>query len=165
MEELYQRTIKAIMSNFKMMFDKLVIQQENLQISEINYKILNEIPWGKITDEQKINLYRIIQESFQNINKYANAKNVNFELSYDEPFFKISIKDDGVGFNTKKKSKGIGLKNMKERAALIGATYQIESKINEGTQTTIILNLETTLLMLPFSVVCKKTSFVFVFIP
>lgn len=135
---------KEIMNNFKIMLDKLVIQQENLQLSEINYKILTEIPWEKITDEQKINLYRIIQESFQNINKYAKAKMINFELSFEKPFFQISIKDDGIGFNTKKKSKGIGLNNMKERAKLIGASFEIVSNINEGTQTTILLNLEIT---------------------
>jgi signal transduction histidine kinase len=51
----------------------------------------------------KINLYRILQESLQNCNKYANATLINVELKKKDDSIVLSIRDNGVGFNIKSK--------------------------------------------------------------
>jgi signal transduction histidine kinase len=62
----------------------------------------------------KINLYRILQESLQNCNKYANATLVELK---EKRFDVLSIRDNGVGFNIKSKRKG--LQNMISRTKVV----------------------------------------------
>lgn len=132
---------RAIINNFQLLLDKFVENHNLLLNLKIDYSFNKKVPWEKVTAEEKINLYRIIQESFQNIHKYSNAKKVTFTFEYLENKLKITILDDGVGFNTKRASKGIGIKNMKDRAKLINAIYKIESELNKGTKTQIILEI------------------------
>ncbi|MFC4739802.1 tetratricopeptide repeat protein [Flavobacterium ponti] len=132
---------RTIINNYQMMIDKLVEEQETLLNLKIDYVFNEKIPWEKLTAEEKINLYRIFQETFHNINKYAKAKKVIFSFTLDFNKLKISILDDGIGFDAKRIAKGIGIKNMKERAKLINAIYTIESEINKGTRTQIILEI------------------------
>ena len=132
---------KAIINNYQLMIDRLVEEQETILDQKIDYTINTKIPWEKLTAEEKINLYRIFQETFHNINKYAKAKKVTFSLVYNDNKLKINILDDGKGFEMKKITKGIGIKNMKERAKLINAIYTIESEINKGTRTQITLDI------------------------
>lgn len=84
-------------------------------------------------------LLRIIQEFIQNSIKHSQCKNIFIELNTSkENLWELSIKDDGVGFDSSKKlSNGIGLTNMKNRAKIIGADFSFESKINGGTQLNI----------------------------
>lgn len=86
-------------------------------------------------------LYRMFQESLQNIIKHAEATEVNIKV-YDinEAIFIIEIQDNGKGFNLDEartsnpdKNGGIGVKSMMNRANLIGATINIDSKIGNGT--------------------------------
>ena len=132
---------RAIINNFQLLLDRFVEDQELFLKIKIDYSINKKVPWEMVTAEEKINLYRIIQESFQNINKYSNAKTVLFTFEYLDNKLKITILDDGSGFDTKKASKGIGIKNMNDRAKLINAIYKIESELNKGTKTQIILEI------------------------
>lgn len=132
---------RAIINNYQLMIDRLVEKKENLLGIKIDYSCDTKIPWEKLNAEEKINLFRIFQESFHNINKYANAKNVIFSIQYNDKQIVVQIIDDGDGFDLKRAAKGIGIKNMRERAKLIKALYTIESEINKGTKTQIILEI------------------------
>jgi two-component system, NarL family, sensor kinase len=92
-------------------------------------------------DQQKsIFLFRMYQEIMNNILKHSKAAHVNVSINYsaDRRFFLI-VEDDGVGFDLNNKQKqvsssnGLGLKNMKNRARLIGADISIKSEIEKGT--------------------------------
>ena len=85
----------------------------------------------------KINLYRIIQESLQNINKYANASTIKVELKKQENNIILTITDDGVGFNLNLKKKGIGLQNMISRAKECKGEFIVQSKKDQGTTITV----------------------------
>ena len=132
---------QSIINNYQFMIDRLVQEQEKFLNLQIDYVVNTKVPWEKLSAEEKINLYRIFQETFHNIIKYANAKKVIFSIVYSNNNLKISILDDGNGFDVKKIHKGIGIKNMRDRAKLINATLSIDSKINEGTTTQIILKI------------------------
>jgi two-component system, NarL family, sensor kinase len=91
-------------------------------------------------DQKKLIIFRIIQESLQNIIKHSKASNVNVFFCYDELHLKIEIADNGTGFDTaifNDKAAGLGLQNIISRAALIGGEATINSVINEGTTITI----------------------------
>ncbi len=101
-----------------------------------------DIAWKNINQLIKINIYRVVQESLQNIVKSAHAKNVILDFSIEESKLVLRIKDDGVGFDIKKAKKGIGIKNMKSRIQKLKGTLEIQSKMEQGTSILIQIPLE-----------------------
>jgi signal transduction histidine kinase len=83
--------------------------------------------------EIKMNVYRIIQEAFNNINKYANATKIGLILDTEDDFLHLEINDNGIGFNEKKVKNGIGLKNMKSRIEAMKGEISIISEKGKGT--------------------------------
>src|SRR6187200_556881 len=97
---------------------------------------------ARLTSEVETTLYRIAQEALNNIAKHARAQNVDVILERRPDHVSLIIEDDGVGFdqvNSGAPHQGFGLLGMQERAALVGATVQIESAAGEGT--TIIVRM------------------------
>jgi signal transduction histidine kinase len=93
-----------------------------------------------IDNQKKLIIFRIIQESIQNIIKHAKASKVDIHLEYAQPHFHLTITDDGIGFDKEQlppKSSGLGLQNIMSRAELIGGKASIESKIDKGTIITV----------------------------
>lgn len=109
--------------------------------SDINFKMKvdERIEWNVINNNIKINIYRIIQEALQNIDKYAKASNVSVEMTKEEEIIEIKIEDDGVGFNTDFQRNGIGLQNMKSRMEEINGEFLISSTPNQGTKINLII--------------------------
>jgi two-component system CheB/CheR fusion protein len=90
----------------------------------------------RLTQEIEINLYRILQEALNNVYKHAEASRADVLLEYRNRFVVLVIEDNGKGFEASEKmnlESGIGLISMRERAALIGGTLEIESSPNKGT--------------------------------
>jgi signal transduction histidine kinase len=84
-------------------------------------------------------LLRISQEAMHNINKHAQAKNVNITLSFMEDIFVMDIADDGLGFEPSKIRNGFGMKTMRDRAEELSGTLTIESE--QGTGTAIAVSI------------------------
>jgi len=97
---------------------------------------------SNLSNDLKVNIYRIIQEALKNIHKYAQAKNVhiNFELG-DDNQLTLTITDDGKGFNVNRTKKGIGLKNMKERTEEFYGVFEVKSTPKKGTTIKSIISL------------------------
>lgn len=83
--------------------------------------------------EFKLSIYRIVQEQMNNILKHAKAKEVVIELYRDE-VIRLSVNDNGVGFDTKKKRKGIGIHNIQTRVGLYDGQINIHSEPGKGCQ-------------------------------
>jgi len=83
-------------------------------------------------------LYRICQESLNNIVKHSKAKEANYQIFRQDKLIVLVIDDDGVGFDIKpieeKSNKGIGLVSMQERVNAFGGTLNIDSKLGTGTE-------------------------------
>ncbi len=94
----------------------------------------DDIYWDEVDEKIKINIYRIIQEALQNINKYSKAKNVSIDFDIRDNILNLTMADDGIGFNVKKAAKGIGLLNISSRAKKLGAELIISSTKNQGTE-------------------------------
>ncbi|PSR56827.1 hypothetical protein AHMF7605_26680 [Adhaeribacter arboris] len=95
--------------------------------------------------EKKLIIFRIAQETFNNILKHAEAKHISVVLVYLPDKTILSIKDDGHGFEVADKVdaqvpvKGIGTYNMYYRARLIGAEFSLQSQPGEGTLAHLVL--------------------------
>ena len=81
-------------------------------------------------------LYRVAQESLQNVSKHASARHVWFALTSRNNTLTLSIADDGVGFNLEavKGRGGLGLVGMEERARLVNAKLSIGTQQGHGTR-------------------------------
>ena len=89
-----------------------------------------------LSPEQTIVVFRMIQESLNNILKHAKANLVQIEINATHEMSDIMIADNGIGFEVEKLNlleTGIGLKSMKQRAELIGGTLNVTSAVQKGT--------------------------------
>ena len=94
-------------------------------------KLSFEEELNNLDHEIQISLFRIIQEQLNNILKHAHAQNVMISLSVTDQI-SLSIKDDGKGFDTTIKRKGLGITNIRNRVALYNGTVRIFSKPEQG---------------------------------
>jgi two-component system, NarL family, sensor kinase len=91
---------------------------------------------AKLEPQKEMVLFRILQEGLNNAVKHSKAKNITVQMDYQPQLFCLTITDDGIGFDKASLSAaatGIGLTSMKNRAALIGGTFTIDSIINNNT--------------------------------
>ncbi|MGD8893900.1 MAG: sensor histidine kinase, partial [Desulfobacterales bacterium] len=95
--------------------------------------------------DTEINLYRLVQEGLNNIKKHAKADHVTVRLVAAFPDIILRIKDNGKGFNVRKrtsklrKEKRMGIHSMKQRARLLRGKMEIQSKPMQGTKISITL--------------------------
>jgi signal transduction histidine kinase len=140
------REKSELINNFVAIVDNLFEEQRKTFRTKLISNIDSTIKWDALVNSVKINLYRIMQESLQNSNKYSNANTVKIELKKKEDNLVLVISDDGIGFNTKVKKKGIGIQNMISRTKECHGEFHVNSKKGEGTTITIIVPIEQKLI-------------------
>lgn len=98
---------------------------------------------GSIPSITALSLYRIVQEGFKNIEKHANATQIQIVLQGLYEVIHLFIKDNGEGFdlNAKKNKAGLGLSSIRERISLINGEILIKSEIGKGTELDIFVPL------------------------
>ncbi len=94
----------------------------------------------KFPDHVHISMYRMAQESLNNVLKHAAATKVELHLDCRGPQAVLQISDDGCGFDVDDHTAGMGLRLMQQRADSIGAEWKIDSEPNAGTTITIAWN-------------------------
>jgi len=109
------------------------ICQDNMELNPVR------ITWSLdrhieqiVNDKFKLNVYRIFQEQLSNIIKHAGATAINISLLQDKKLILLSIADDGIGFDTNDKSKGIGIANIKSRAKAFKGIAEFTSRPGQG---------------------------------
>ncbi len=105
------------------------------------YHNMTEMEEQFMDDNFKLAVYRICQEQFNNITKYAKAGSINFYLGNRNGNLELRIKDDGIGFDKARKSNGVGLMNMKTRAALFNGTLEINTAPGKGCELVVQFKL------------------------
>jgi signal transduction histidine kinase len=81
-------------------------------------------------------LYRVVQECLSNVARHARATRVEVELTGDERFVELVVRDDGVGFNTDAMTtsqRGLGLLNAQERLLVFHGVCEVNSEPGKGT--------------------------------
>ncbi|RYF85619.1 MAG: PAS domain S-box protein, partial [Chitinophagaceae bacterium] len=85
-----------------------------------------------LDEEDKIAIFRIVQEQLSNILKHANASGVMIRLEVVNGLVKLCIKDDGIGFDLQKCKKGLGLRNIYNRVDYYGGSIAIQTSEGRG---------------------------------
>jgi len=120
-------------------FELEKIEKTNLFKTSFSYADVD----FQINPGNEIFLFRIIQETLNNIIKHSSAQNIYADLIYKENRIIFTFTDDGIGFDVKEamqrpsSNRGIGLTSMVNRAKLIGGQLSIISQPGKGTKTTI----------------------------
>lgn len=109
------------------------ISRDSMQVSELDISCkMNGFDEKSVNEKFKVNLFRIVQEQLNNILKHAHATHVVINLSQNKGATTLTLTDDGVGFDTSGRPKGIGLVNIRDRANLFGGHAEFESSLGKG---------------------------------
>lgn len=120
-------------SGFMDIVETLIKNQTTVYQLSYQFEHSDEIDWEQMPNKSKIHIYRILQETIQNIYKHAEAKNIKISFNLKNDVILLTIGDDGKGFVVNKSKKGIGLKNINSRVNEVGGTVRFESAPNKGT--------------------------------
>jgi signal transduction histidine kinase len=111
------------------------LKRTNLYETSVNFVDIRNL----LDHQTEIILFRIVQEMLNNIVKHAKASRVEASLAHNNDIIVLEIKDNGIGFDMEalfaeqENHKGLGLRNIRKRATLIGGTFNINSVKNSGT--------------------------------
>jgi signal transduction histidine kinase len=136
------REKSELINNFVAIVNNLFEEQKKTYPTKFLAYIDPAIKWDIIDNTIKINIYRILQESLQNCNKYANASKIKVEFKKQNENIILKISDDGIGFDTNRAKKGIGLQNIKTRTIECEGTLEIKSKKEEGTSMMLVIPIK-----------------------
>ncbi|MCI3937529.1 sensor histidine kinase [Chryseobacterium aahli] len=161
--DLNNKNLEKIQENISVVFQEIRQISHNLSINnlkekslknllldlEATYQARNEFNFDvhifpenaldDLSEINKINIYRILQELLNNISKHANATEAELSINRHLNDINIIITDNGIGFNIDKK--GVGLKNIQERLETISGEINIQSDLDKGTSIVIELKL------------------------
>lgn len=144
--ELLDQSIEEI----RKLCSSMVTPLQDVQLEELISELLKKldknhiettfdfnIPGDPISDELKLNIYRIIQELSNNVVKYAKASLVTVRLWLENDRLQLLVTDNGKGFDTSSKRDGIGISNMRSRVQSFNGEINIESSKGKGTKTMV----------------------------
>ncbi len=125
-EEISFQDLESRIHNF---IEKAKNVSQNISFS---FAIDQGLMQTKLSSVQGMNVYRTIQEAINNSLKYAQANLISVNIKPFENRIKISIQDNGKGFDLLTVERGNGINNMQKRIEEIGGAFEINSN-NEGT--------------------------------
>jgi glucose-6-phosphate-specific signal transduction histidine kinase len=85
---------------------------------------------GKVPKKTEVIVYRLVQECMNNVAKHSQATHVNISLEGADGVLRLSVEDDGVGFEVEEalsRRDSYGLAGLRERVALLGGKFYVES--------------------------------------
>jgi signal transduction histidine kinase len=97
--------------------------------------------WDSLAGDIKINVYRIIQETFQNAIKHSKCSTFIVAFDRTDTHFNVIMKDNGIGFNFDKGRNGIGIRNISSRIKKLSGKWHLDSKVGQGTTTSLKIPL------------------------
>jgi PAS domain S-box-containing protein len=124
----------------------LVLALEELAASassryRITCRFVCETAPVKVDSEVELHLYYIVQEALSNAVNHGKASTVIVTLTAHEDQLKLTVQDDGTGFQLSGKNwSGMGIRIMRHRAKVIGATLDVQSQVGHGTQITCVFH-------------------------
>ncbi|QAA81325.1 histidine kinase [Aequorivita sp. H23M31] len=143
--DMVQKSVQEVRSLSKVLNNEVVLKNGLLSSLQVELDRFNRLGYLEasiqvvgdivpIKNSSEIILFRILQEFFSNVIKHARASKLFVSLEYMEDSLEITVIDDGVGFDTTLVTGGSGMETMKSRAALLNASFSINSEKGKGVQ-------------------------------
>lgn len=130
-ETLLQSGLEKALKDFL-----LGMENENLKIS-FQSNNLNEIA----DKNQQLNIFRIVQELVTNSIRHGKSSEILVQISKEKNLLLIDVEDNGIGFEQDKIQRNLGLNNIEMRVKSLNGTIKTNSKLGEGTETSITCKL------------------------
>lgn len=121
-------------ANLEEMLADYVLHLSLPQDMHAEYHSTEGADWSIVPKSVGFECYRIVQEAVSNAVKYAGAATIKVELKLENKALSILVADNGKGFDTSKKTKGIGLRTIWQRAETMDAQLQLDAAPGEGTR-------------------------------
>ena len=121
LKDLYQQLVNAVPAR-----------------SEMEAELVVEGEIEPLPPDAHLAMYRIVQESINNVLKHSQATRLHIELVSSSEEVRVKITDNGQGFDATIIQAGLGLGSMRERAAAVGAVLEIDSQRGHGTTVTLM---------------------------
>lgn len=118
---------------------KLVEKQQEPDGPLFDLYVDKFINWNAVALENRVAIFRIVQESCTNARKHSGAQNCNIALMAQGASLKLRIWDDGNGFDPKKVKTGIGLRNISDRIKALGGTFSFSASPGKGAVLEVIV--------------------------
>lgn len=121
--------------------------EEHLGNRGVNVELISCSLSRRLPDYVEVALFRIGQEAMNNVARHARASRARIELLVEGPVVKLTVADDGVGFDPQgalrrsSKEGGVGLAGMQERVSMMGGTLEIVSGRGRGTEVRVAVPL------------------------
>lgn len=109
---------------------------ERFQLTYQQLEVATDLP-----QVVEVNLYKVLQELLSNVMKHAQASEVVLQVNFTTEEVTLMLEDNGIGFDPKTSSGGIGWSNICDRLRLIHARYEVDSALNHGTTVVIVVPL------------------------
>jgi len=120
--------------------DYILKRLKKLTDAEVIY--VNTADLSNITKPQSLAIYRIIQESLNNVLKHADATEIKVNVSEDKDVLQITVADNGKGFNKETVHNGLGLKNIEARIETFNGEFECNSQEGFGTTITTSMKIQ-----------------------
>lgn len=120
--------------------EEIIATIELNRLTEVKFEYDPEVE-QQLSDEQKLMLYRIIQEQTNNITKYAEASKVLIAVKRKINSIHLVIQDNGKGFDLKQVKRGIGLANIRNRAETFNGSLNITTTPGKGCSIEVMIPL------------------------
>lgn len=121
------------LTDFAFLIHNLIATNNEYNTTTFTCELSNDINWNQYSSTSKLNIYRIIQEAFLNVNKHANAAHCSLKVKEKAGELLVTIADDGIGFDKNSIKSGIGIANIIDRAKNCNAIITIDSSVKNGT--------------------------------
>jgi PAS domain S-box-containing protein len=125
---------------FKATLDELLDHYSSMNLFQID--LVYNLEESQVEKGLQLTIYRIIQEQMNNIVKYAKASVVRIGIQACMQSLDVTISDNGVGFDKRKVTKGLGIKNMKNRSEVYKGDFRIRSIEGTGTVVKVTFPLQ-----------------------
>ncbi len=120
--------------------------QEFRDKQKLNIEFRSQDVPSPVSPDVSLCLYRVLQEALHNAVKHSQASQFNVHILGISEEIRLTVSDDGVGFDVAlvNMGRGLGLISMRERVKLVDGTFSIGSKLNEGTEINVRIPVRTT---------------------
>jgi signal transduction histidine kinase len=94
-----------------------------------------------LTDQHRTCVYRVVQEALTNCVRHAHAGRISVDVRARDEWLEVTVSDDGVGLDPRRRAGGFGLRGIEERARELGGSVTLESATGQGATLSIRLPL------------------------
>jgi signal transduction histidine kinase len=150
--DLLNNAIKDLRNLSKVLNTDFVQKQSLSTLLQREVEVINHAQVVKLTlkvqgeettlpPERQLIIFRIVQECLQNVIKHAKASEVTLELAYEDHTCRLSVEDNGIGFDVTLAKQGNGYTNLMARASILGAKLDTESVLGQGSKISLTVPL------------------------